>query len=565
VKMLTLAPTSTLSALLLGEALGGQPLIAGESSLVRLIANVEGRHRQIEELSIHGPRPLLWILRRALHPDREERTSHADLFRDQLQAWLDDQPIPGYSYSLLEKAEGFIRRRPTLTLGWISALILILLSWQLWNAIIDLENRAQALRQAEGDEARAKAEAERARRIVDDLNEARSHAKKGLLRELEEKLTAALAESQRSESVLLSAAEIWKSVGSNAKSCELLEEAAKRFSPAFEALFERHRIEVNGQSGLQSSPWLSELIRRARELGLENEYTLYEDARNAFYQGDLQLALTMTNKALTFNRKLSMIFNLQAVICHKLQRPEEAQKNFDIAVELDPLFCGARINRGNFRMSFNQYSEAMTDYNKAIEIEGNNKEAYVNRGVLRKRAGDFAGARSDYDRAIELDPDFKEAFCNRAILLAQQTKDSASALADLDRALSLDPRFKDALFHRGKLQIQRGALSEALRDFDQALEVDGRQPFVLQERALLKLRQNDLRGACADFDVALEIDPELTLSLVNRGLTLERLGENQRALADFEAFLTRSPQHSSAAMIRQKIETLRQRGITSND
>ena len=53
---------------------------------------------------------------------------------------------------------------------------------------------------------------------------------------------------------------------------------------------------------------------------------------------------------------------------------------------------------------------ALADYNRAIQLNPRYALAYVNRGVIRSALRDSRGASADFDRAIEIDPNYAQAY-----------------------------------------------------------------------------------------------------------------------------------------------------------
>ena len=59
------------------------------------------------------------------------------------------------------------------------------------------------------------------------------------------------------------------------------------------------------------------------------------------------------------------------------------------------------------------YDEALKDYDKAIELDPNYTFAYNNRGLAFYKLDKFEEALKDYDKAIELDPSYTFVYNNR--------------------------------------------------------------------------------------------------------------------------------------------------------
>ena len=100
-----------------------------------------------------------------------------------------------------------------------------------------------------------------------------------------------------------------------------------------------------------------------------------------------------------------------------------------IAAALSVLACGSPFLTGcsfSFRgntvfqnalekQNASDFLGAISDYSKAIEIDPNYVDAYVNRGVAKSDLGDNLGAISDYSKAIEINPNYLDAYINLGV------------------------------------------------------------------------------------------------------------------------------------------------------
>ena len=64
---------------------------------------------------------------------------------------------------------------------------------------------------------------------------------------------------------------------------------------------------------------------------------------------------------------------------------EEAIKDYNEAICLNPKFAKAYNNRGNAKYKLTQYEEALKDLNEAIRLNPNFPEAYLNRMFAKNK------------------------------------------------------------------------------------------------------------------------------------------------------------------------------------
>jgi tetratricopeptide (TPR) repeat protein len=87
---------------------------------------------------------------------------------------------------------------------------------------------------------------------------------------------------------------------------------------------------------------------------------------------------------------------------------DEAVKDLDATIALDPTFCYAYYNRGNLKCNSNQMPEAIEDYTKAIGLYPYFAEAYYNRGLVQIFMQDTEKGCLDISKSGELG--IKEAY-----------------------------------------------------------------------------------------------------------------------------------------------------------
>jgi tetratricopeptide (TPR) repeat protein len=164
---------------------------------------------------------------------------------------------------------------------------------------------------------------------------------------------------------------------------------------------------------------------------------LWRDKRefdNALRDDDAAIALDPTNPAYYCDRGLDR---------HSKKVDDKAITDFDQAIRLDPRYTPAHVGRGIARASRKEYSKAIADFSEAIWLDPLSITAYFNRGLAWQAKDEHAKGLVDYNLVIRLDPQHSRAFCQRASAWAAQ-RNFVKAINDYDEAIRLDPRFADA-------------------------------------------------------------------------------------------------------------------------
>jgi tetratricopeptide (TPR) repeat protein len=95
---------------------------------------------------------------------------------------------------------------------------------------------------------------------------------------------------------------------------------------------------------------------------------------------------------------------------------EEALKEFDTAIELEPANAHYISERAVCKHLMGKNSLALFDLDYALKLEPENPYRYSSRAYVRDCIGDTEGAIQDYLKAIELDPEDSIAHNNLGLL-----------------------------------------------------------------------------------------------------------------------------------------------------
>lgn len=116
--------------------------------------------------------------------------------------------------------------------------------------------------------------------------------------------------------------------------------------------------------------------------------------------------------------------------------------------------AGTLVNRGVLLMTMLQPQDAKRDFDRALEIQPLHAEALVNRGAVLVGEGKVQEALADLDRGIALGPERPErAYYTRA-QVREDLKDVRGAYADYKTAEALKPGWEPVAVELSRFQIR---------------------------------------------------------------------------------------------------------------
>lgn len=172
-------------------------------------------------------------------------------------------------------------------------------------------------------------------------------------------------------------------------------------------------------------------------------------------RGDSVGALEWVDKALEINRYDADMLHHRGVMLARLERYEEAEKDLDRAIYLDPGNSGAYITRAMIRYFRNNLNGALADYDMSIVIDPSSVTGHYNRGNLRAQIGDDNRAIEDFDVVIESEPDNMMAIFYRGVL-RDNTGDYRGAEQDITKVLEEYPQFIQGYQIRSEVREKLG-------------------------------------------------------------------------------------------------------------
>ncbi|MDF1664587.1 MAG: protein kinase, partial [Planctomycetota bacterium] len=332
---------------ILTELLTGKQAVSGSSALERVVSTASGSTLSPRQIDRLAPKELDALARATLDVELDERLKTAEEFVENLTAFLSGQSVPVYKYSLRERFSRWSSRNGSFIV--VLAMLLLLLSsatiaYQVFQQS-EQEKEAALSRekQARKDAEDAKLKGTRFREAIEKVQSLEQLTRRGLP---PEKIVKAIDElfqlGGRVYSLLMTAANICKLAGLEAEEKSFLEEAAKDFSPGYEALYSLHEIEMRHSPGeFRPTAPILEIAKRAKKRGDKNEFSMLADAMSLYVKGKPKEALAALNDFESYSITFAAGYFFRGLQKATLGKRFEALNDFDKAIQLDPNFATA--------------------------------------------------------------------------------------------------------------------------------------------------------------------------------------------------------------------------------
>ena len=431
------------------EWLALRPPFPGTTREVVIGQVLRGQPTPLRLLDPSIPIDLETICLRAMdrHPDR--RYQNAELFRDDLRAFLSGRRIRARRAGWMKRALRWTGRHPKVSLGAAAVAIALALTGLSWR-VSTVNRQAQSLLTQRESQVEEKAE---------KLDEQAAQL---------ESLIAAINALSPQE-LIISGVDLAKKVP------DLVERGAQATQARMDALVPT-TTEVGTLASIAARV-VEDLFRTtASPLDALRIQTLAVDPRLIF----LRAAMNAVNPVDGIRRTDPYVRDssdytaryLRALLNARAGRYEEMASDAAKLVELRGDDANAHLVRGLADLLVNQWEQSIADCDRALVISESLERAWVVRGLANLQLGLTSEALADFNQALALSPDLIAGRLGRAFaaFIHQQPE---VALADCTHVLALEPQNIDALVARGEFYRATFAYDLALKDFQQASGLEG--------------------------------------------------------------------------------------------
>ena len=196
-----------------------------------------------------------------------------------------------------------------------------------------------------------------------------------------------------------------------------------------------------------------------------------------------------------------------------------------------------------------KFDEAELQFDSAIEHNPECAKCYLGRGNAKYLQNKLKEACEDYSEAIKLDSTFAPAWYNKGNVL-YHLENSDDALKCFDKAIEITPRFAEAWHNKGNALDHLGKSDEALKWFDKAIENNPKHGETWYNKGTVSGKLGKYDDALKCFDEAIRINPQFAEAWANKGITLDRLGKSDEAIKCFDKAIEINPQLAKPQLVK---------------
>jgi tetratricopeptide (TPR) repeat protein len=276
----------------------------------------------------------------------------------------------------------------------------------------------------------------------------------------------------------------------------------------------------------------------ALRLEPENVEALVGRAKVNRQRGVLEAAADDLSRALELDGTNLEARRLRGITLEARGLYEDALADYEIMVRESPSADAFR-NLGDVHLSLGQTEQAERDYDTALEFDDRYLAAYIGRGCAYGREFEYTRAIEDFDRVLELEPDHMQARFLRGYTRGLVGQYDA-ALDDLREVVEHEPD-AEVYARRADVHAAMGNADLAEADLGEALERDPSRSELWVGRGYIRLSGGRYGDACDDLTVALGIDGDDLEARRLRGIALEALGRYEEAFVDYDHVVQGAP------------------------
>lgn len=240
-------------------------------------------------------------------------------------------------------------------------------------------------------------------------------------------------------------------------------------------------------------------------------------------------------------------FAFARYLADQLGRLDEAEKEYRLAIKLDPEIDEAYVRLGNILLNKKVYDESDALFKKAIVVNPRNADAMV--GLARIKSElfkDYPGAEAELKKAINLRPNMSSAHDALGLLYDKCMNRKFDAKKAYEKAIEVDSKNAEAHYHLAMLLLSdnktKNSPSAAFTHVQTAVVLAPKTSLYQTRLGELMIAQKRYKDAEGTFRKAIEINTADSEAHLRLGLLLiEKLGQRKAGEVELRTALSQNP------------------------
>ena len=241
---------------------------------------------------------------------------------------------------------------------------------------------------------------------------------------------------------------------------------------------------------------------------------------------EFQLALELQPDNIDLHNNLGLILTSKGYL-------NQAIESYKKAIKIKPAHMDAYINMANALNDQNQTQKAILVLKQAISITPSNSSIHYNKAILEKSLGDNEAAISSYQEAIKIKPDFAIAYNNLGSIYREQKKYN-DAIHMFRKVIAINPLSDQGFFNLGESYEILNNTQKAFECYSKALEINPNHSGSNLHKGNIYRDNGQLDCAIDTYVKLTEIDPSYAEPHYNKALIDLKMGKWKEGWKGFE-------------------------------
>jgi tetratricopeptide (TPR) repeat protein len=262
-----------------------------------------------------------------------------------------------------------------------------------------------------------------------------------------------------------------------------------------------------------------------------------------------------SGKAIDLYRRLSQrrpgdadLHNSLGALLVRSHELEEARRELETALSLDPRLPMAHFNLGLLNLERGAFQASAESFARAVELDPSNARYHFSLARAYRASYRFEPAAAAFRSGLALEPEgpgARGARLELGLALKHQglLNEAETELRELLRRDANDP---DALFQVGRLYVAMNRYRDAEEELRRLVAASPEHSPARFMLGFVLYRQDRLEEALPAFRELLQRSPDHVEGLYYLGMILQKQGDFRQARESFEEALRLDPEHAAA-------------------